>query len=268
MDADLHFASHLARQAGELLLGYFNRADNQTQLKADNSIVTAADVAADHLIKQSIQEAYPADILLSEELQTVYPKISDGTVWIIDPLDGTTNFSLGLYYWGVSIARLRDVQVELAALYFPLLDELFTARRGQGAFLNGEPIHVKPPDPGQPASFFACCGRTHRRYDVRVPYKPRILGSAAFSFCSVARGIALIGFEATPKIWDIAAVWLLVEEAGGVIESYNQDAPFPLVPGLDYSQHNFPTLAAATRGLIQKARSWIQPKADQGESKI
>ena len=126
--------------------------------------------------------------------------------------------------------------------------------------MNGEPIHVRLPDPAQPAAFFACCGNTHRNYDVRVPYKPRILGSAAFSFCSVARGRALIGFEARPKIWDIAAVWLLVQEAGGLIESYDQNAPFPLVPGLDYSQHNFPTLAAASEGLLQKARAWIRPR--------
>jgi myo-inositol-1(or 4)-monophosphatase len=260
MDANLHFASQLARQAGELLLKYFNRADNQTHLKFDRSIVTEADIAADHLIAQAIQGAYPGDNLLSEELQTVSPENVDEAVWIIDPLDGTTNFSLGLYYWGVSIARLKGNQLELAALYFPLLDELYITRRGQGAFLNNEAISVKLPDPKQPVSFFACCGHTHRRYDVRVPYKPRILGSAAFSFCSVARGIALIGFEATPKIWDIAAVWLLVKEAGGVIEGYEQDSPFPLLPGLDYSQRNFPTLAAANRELIQKARAWIQPK--------
>jgi len=260
MDADLLFASQLAHQTGKLLLSYFERPEKQTRLKLDHSIVTEADIAADQLIAHSIQQSYPGDILLSEELQTVFPEDTNSAVWIIDPLDGTTNFSLGLYHWGISIARLQNHEPELATLYFPLLDEMYTARRGQGASLNGATIHVRPPDPSQPAAFFACCGHTHRRYDVRVPYKPRILGSAAFSFCSVARGIALIGFEATPKIWDIAAAWLLVKEAGGLIMSFNQDEPFPLVSGTDYSQHNFPTLAAATEGLIQKAQTWIQPR--------
>jgi myo-inositol-1(or 4)-monophosphatase len=260
MDADLLFASQLARQAGKLLLSYFERPQKQTRLKFDHSIVTEADVTADQLIAQTIQEAFPGDSLLSEELQTTYREKANDAVWIIDPLDGTTNFSLGLYHWGVSIARVQDDQPDLAALYFPLLDEMYTARRGQGASLNGMPIHVRPPDPDLPAAFFACCGHTHKRYQVQVPYKPRILGSAAFSFCSVARGIALLGFEATPKIWDIAAAWLMVQEAGGVIECYNQDEPFPLVSGMDYSLHNFPTLAAATEPLFQKAQYWIQPK--------
>lgn len=262
MDADLQFASQLARQVGDLILSYFKRADYQTRLKQDHSIVTEADVAADHRIARSILEAYPGDVILSEELRTVYPEHADGGVWIIDPLDGTSNFSLGLCYWGVSIARLESDRHELAALYFPLLDELYTAQRGRGAFLNGEPIHVKPPDPAQPAPYFSCCGNTHRQYEVHVPYKPRILGSAIFSFCSVARGIALIGFEARPKIWDIAAVWLLVQEAGGLIESFNHETPFPLIPGQDYSRHNFPTLAAATPNLMQKARGWIKPREE------
>ena len=102
--------------------------------------------------------------------------------------------------------------------YFPLLNELYTAQRGQGAWLNGNPIHTRPPDPDQPYGFFACCSRTHRRYQISIPYKPRILGSAAYSFCMLARGAALIGMEVSPKIWDIAGAWLLVQEAGGCIE--------------------------------------------------
>jgi myo-inositol-1(or 4)-monophosphatase len=145
-------------------------------------------------------------------------------------------------------------------VYFPLLDELYTAQLGRGAFLNGEPIQVKPPTPDQPTAFFACCGRTHRHYTVSVPYKPRILGSAAYSLCAVARGAAVLGFETTPKLWDLAAAWLVLQQAGGAVETYAGSQPFPLQNGLDYSQLPYPTLFAATPGLLSRGREWIQPK--------
>jgi myo-inositol-1(or 4)-monophosphatase len=152
-------------------------------------------------------------------------------------------------------------------LYFPLVDELYTAQRGAGACLNGQPIHTRPPigrnvsAPSQPLAFFACCSRTHRRYTVNLRYKARILGSTAYTLCLVARGVALLGFEVTPKIWDLAAAWLVVSEAGGEIAAFNGSAPFPLQPRLDYARLSFPTLAAANIELAQAARSQIQPKA-------
>lgn len=260
MESPLEFANQLALQTGELLLDFYQNDGRHARTKLDRSVVTEADIAADRFISQSIQESFPNDILLSEELKPSLPHEASRAVWVIDPLDGTTNFSLGLPTWGVSIARLVDGWPEIAALNFPLLGEGYQAQRGQGAYLNNEPIHVKPPIPDQPAAFFSCCSRTHRKYTVMVPYKPRILGSAAYGLCTVARGIAVLGFEATPKIWDIAAAWLLVTEAGGVIESHAGANPFPLVPGTDYSQRDFPTLAAATQELVSRARKQLIPK--------
>ena len=138
-------------------------------------------------------------------------------MWIVDPLDGTTNYSLGLQVWGVLITRVHAGQPQVSVQYFPMLDELYTAGRGQGAWLNGTPLQPRMAEPDQPFGFFACCSRTHRRYEISIPYKPRILGSAAYSFCLLARGVALIGLEVMPKIWDIAGAWLLVQEAGGCV---------------------------------------------------
>jgi myo-inositol-1(or 4)-monophosphatase len=95
---------------------------------------------------------------------------------------------------------------------------------------------------------------------VDLRYKTRILGSASYTWCAVARGAAIIGFEATPKIWDIAAGWLLVSEAQGVIETFDASQPFPLIPGFDYRAQDFPTLAAATPELAKKAREQIRPR--------
>jgi myo-inositol-1(or 4)-monophosphatase len=259
MNPPQQFAAQLARQAGSLLMDYFKPTGTPVNLKADRSVVTAADLAADRLIADAIREAYPGDGVLSEELQTTLGE-NTSAVWVIDPLDGTTNFSLGLPIWGVCIARLVEGQPDAAAVYFPALDELYTAESGAGAFRNGEPIQVKPPIPGQPTAFFSCCTRTHRKYVVDLRYKTRILGSASYTWCAVARGAAIIGFEATPKIWDIAAGWLLVSEAQGVIETFDGAQPFPPIPGFDYRAQDFPTLAAATPELAAKAREQIRPR--------
>jgi len=153
-----------------------------------------------------------------------------------------------------------DGWTETAVLYFPSIDELFYAEQSQGAYLNGHSLNVSEHKASSPQSFFACCSRTHQRYHVSIAYKTRILGSAAYTFCAVGRGIALLGFEATPKIWDLAAAWLVVQEAGGVIEILNGSQPFPLSAGVDYPRKNFPTLAAATPELLDKARQQIVPR--------
>jgi myo-inositol-1(or 4)-monophosphatase len=265
MDAPLDFAVRTAKQAGELLQGYFRQGSLHARLKSDHSVVTEADLAADRLIEQTIHEAYPHDVLLSEELQPGFQPNAGETVWIIDPLDGTTNFSLGLQIWGVSIARVVEGYTDIAAIYFPMLGEMYTAQRGLGAYMNGERLALGTGAQPKPASFFSCCSRTFRHYQVSVPYKARILGSAAYSFCTLCRGAALVVFDATPKIWDIAGVWLVVEEAGGIIETYDGIRPFPLRPGVVYERQVFTTIAAATPELVSRARRQIRPKTQKQE---
>jgi myo-inositol-1(or 4)-monophosphatase len=262
-EASLAFAIQLAQQAGELLLSYYHSNELQPALKSDRSVVTQADLEADRLIKAVIQREYPNDSLISEEKQPdeVNPGISaDRPLWIVDPLDGTTNFSLGLHYWGVLLARLVGGWPELAVAYFPAIDELYVAQSGKGAYLNHKPLWIKPPEANRPRSFFACCSRTFRQYQVSVPYKARILGSAAYTLCSVARSTAVVGFEATAKIWDLAAGWLVVQEAGGVIETLDGSQPFPFVIGSEYTPQNFPVLAAANAEIIARTRKQILPK--------
>jgi myo-inositol-1(or 4)-monophosphatase len=178
-------------------------------------------------------------------------------VWVVDPLDGTTNFSLGLPIWGILLTRLVDGWPDLAAMYFPMLDEMYTTQRGQGAYLNGVKIEIK--QNSQPISFFACCSRTYRNYQVNIPFKPRILGSAAYNLCCVARSIAVLSFEASPKIWDIAGAWLLLQEAGGWIQTYDGSQPFPAIAALEYARLDFPVMAGATPELVQRWQREIKP---------
>jgi len=260
MTDPLKFATHLAIQAGNLLRKYYNPAGFPASIKSDRTVVTEADLAADKLLTDAIHKHYPSDEIVSEESSHHLSNI-DSPTWIVDPLDGTTNFSLGLSIWGVSIARLVKGSPELGVLYFPLISELYTTRRGEGAFLNHTPITTRAPDPKQPMSFFACCSRTFRHYSIDIPYKPRILGSATYSFCMVARGAAVIGFDATPKVWDLAAVWVLVEEAGGKIAALEGLAPFPISITEDLCKTNYPTLAAATTDVFTFGKSRIQRKS-------
>lgn len=262
-DAPLTFAIQLAMEAGKLLLSYFRSDELQAEFKQDRSLVTQADLEADRMIRAAIQQEYPGDDLLSEELQTGEANgeiPADRPIWIIDPLDGTTNFSLGLHYWGVLLARLVGGWPQQAVMYFPVIDELYTAERHGGACLNGAPLKIKAPEASRPLSFFACCSRTHRRYQVSVPYKARILGSAAYTLCAVARSTAILGFESTAKIWDLAAPWLVVSEAGGVIETLDGSQPFPLTAEVDYSKRSFPVLAAANAEVAKRAHQQIVPK--------
>jgi myo-inositol-1(or 4)-monophosphatase len=262
MSVPLDFAIQLARQAGELLVGFLQAGELSASLKEDGSLVTQADIAADRLIAAEIRNNFPDDWLMSEELQPGYPPglaASGQAVWVIDPLDGTTNFHLGLPFWGVLITRLVAGWPDTAVLYFPQINELYAAQKGQGAWLNQQPLRVRR-DQFRKLSFFACCSRTLKHYQVDIPYKTRILGCAAYTFCAVARNIARIGFEATPRIWDIAGGWLVVQEAGGQVATLDGSLPLPLRPGLDYACQSFPTLAAADAELLTWARTRIHPK--------
>jgi myo-inositol-1(or 4)-monophosphatase len=263
-DTLLDFTIQLAKEAGDLLLEYFYHTYKKISFKNDSSVVTEADLAVDQLISGELHKRLPGDQIISEELSPLIEvnnsKGMDHPTWVIDPLDGTTNFTLGLPFWGTLLTRTRFGMPSMTVMYFPLLSELYTAIDGQGGYLNQEPIHTIKDSPGATQAFFACCSRTHRNYDIKIPYKTRILGSAAYSFCMVGRGSALIGFEATPKIWDIAGPWLLVKEAGGIIESFNGNLPFPISSSVHYEDEKYPTLAAATPKLMIKARNWIQPK--------
>lgn len=259
----LEFATQLAQETGQMLLERFHSGRQKALLKADQSIVTEADFASDQLITETIHSRFPDDMIISEERQVDIPAVNaapSSAIWIIDPLDGTTNFSLGLHFWGVLLARLIDGYPELCVMYFPVVNEIYWAQKNLGAYLNNNRIRVIPPDPERPFSFFACCSRTHRKYHVQIPYKTRIFGSASYTFCTVARGAAVIGFEATPKIWDIAGAWLLLQEAGGVIRSLDDSHPFPLQFTQEHIQRYYPTLAAATPELASRASQQLKPR--------
>lgn len=253
-------AAGIAERAGALLLHHFRDEGLDSEWKADYSIVTVADVEADELIRGELTDSFPSDSILSEELAPNSASGAAARTWIVDPLDGTTNFSLGIQHWGVSIARCDAEGPDVGVLYFPALGEMYVSSRGAGATMNGKRIRVRAPSASRLVGMIACCARTPRHHHVNLPMKVRVFGSAAYTLACVARGSAAIGMETRPRIWDLAAGWCLVEEAGGVVATLDGSRPFPLRPDLAYGDLSFPVLAAASEGLATQAREQIEPR--------
>mgnify|MGYP003933488097 FL=1 len=227
-------------------------------MKSDHTLVTAADRQADKMIQDLIQEQFPGEGILSEEKATIYPESKHA--WVIDPLDGTVNFSKGLLYWGVSIAHMVDGMPHDGAIYFPMIDEMYTASRSKGAFLNGNPLSIERDLSGELFPLFVHCSRMHQQYTARIGYKKRSLGAAAYHLCLIARNTAALALESTPRIWDFAAGWLIIEEAGGAIRALGEEQPFPSQPGIDYGKKPYPILAARSTAVLAEARAGIKQK--------
>ena len=250
-------AAEIALQTGKELLISFNKGKNGGEMKPDRTLVTHADRQADQLIQGYLQEQFPGEGILSEENSTVYPATKHA--WVIDPLDGTVNYYHGLHYWGVSIAHLVDGQPQNGAIYFPVIDELYTASRGEGAHMNDRPLSMKDKPEIELFPLFVHCSRMYQRYDVRTNFKMRSLGAAAYHLCLVAKNTAILALESTPRIWDFAAGWLIIEEAGAAVRSLGIEQPFPAQPGLDYGKKSYPVLAARSDALLTEAIEGITP---------
>ncbi|MDR1727759.1 MAG: inositol monophosphatase [Acidobacteriota bacterium] len=217
----------VAREAGALLLGKF-RTRIAVERKSAIDLVTEADVAAEKLIVSRLGQAFPAHAVLAEE---GHGNAAGGAIrWIVDPLDGTTNYAHGYPWFAVSIAVEVDGEVEWGAVYHPVGDELFTARRGAGAWCNQAPLRVSAT-----ATLDDSLLVTGFPYDIRTSPRKNLAayaafavrtqgvrrsGSAALDLCQVAAG-RLDGFwERQLKPWDCAAGYLAVREAGGRVTDY------------------------------------------------
>ena len=259
----IELAKQSAVLVGNELLDHFYNGNRQGDLKPDRTLVTEADKKADLHLQQLIREVFPADGILSEEGSTTFPDNDD--VWVLDPLDGTVNFSLGLSYWGVSVAHLQGGHPKNAAVYFPVIDELYSASAGLGAEFNRNPLTSSDPPIKTQFPVFVHCSRLYRNYQVSVKYKKRSLGAAAYHLCLVPKGAAVLALESQPRIWDFAASWLIVKEAGGMIRTLGDREPFPAKLGIDYANHPFPVLAATNEETMDYAVKNISRRVKSGE---
>lgn len=226
----LNFAIQTARDAGSLLAERFGRSLRISN-KSELDLVTESDLASERLIIDRIKTHYPRHAILAEESGTSAPSevTRDEWRWIIDPLDGTTNYAHGYPCFCVSMGLEYQGRLELGVIYDPIRDEMFSAERGEGAALNGKRIHVSPtPDL---ASALLCTGFP---YDVRERGEfarhfanfimnaqgVRRDGAAALDLAYVAAGRFDGFWEEGLKPWDVAAGVLMIEEAGGRVSDY------------------------------------------------
>ena len=231
---ELEVAVAAARDAGALLRGYFGQV-RQVQYKSSVvDPVTEADRASEALIAGQLLAAFPDDQLLAEEGSGAGANVESQRVWIVDPLDGTANFMHGYPVFCVSIALRVAGDTVVGVIYDPLRDELFTAVRDQGAFLNGAPLTVSTTD--RLIGAMLCTGFAYdlQRRAENLPYWSRFIelsqavrrdGSAALDVAYVAAGRLDGYWERGIAPWDVAAGALMVAEAGGSVTSY-QGQPF------------------------------------------
>jgi myo-inositol-1(or 4)-monophosphatase len=229
--SELELAVGAAREAGDLVLRYF-RQDTPVEYKSEDQPVTEADVRADALLRERLIGARPGYGWLSEETKDAPDRLRRDRVWIVDPIDGTNSFILGIPEYVVSIALARHGRVEVGVVYNPSTDELFHAVRGGGAFRNGERIRVS----GSVGSLLASRSDLQSgEFDpLRDSWTPTPLGSTAYKMVKVADGTGAAYVSRGAKSeWDVAAADLIVEEAGGIATDaagyplrYNRPEPF------------------------------------------
>jgi myo-inositol-1(or 4)-monophosphatase len=235
MHALLNVAVMAARRGGDTLIRSLNKLDKiKVELKGRNDFVSEADRTAERAVIDTILKHYPGHAILAEESG---PRGESEFLWVIDPLDGTTNFLHGFPVFAVSVALLHKGRVEHGAVYDPLRQELFTASRGQGAQLDGHKIRVS----GCKSLDRALIGTGFPFRESGLLFEPyvnmlskamretagvRRAGAAALDLCYVAAGRLDAFWETGLSKWDIAAGALLIREAGGIISGLDGSEDF------------------------------------------
>lgn len=246
--------------------------DLQATNKADGSLVTQADQWADRELTEAIATQFPEHGVLSEETAHRFP--DNHWCWIIDPIDGTTNFTRGVPLWGISLGLLYRGTPVFGFVHLPKLEQSFHGfwvgdsglTSPGGAYLNEQPIHTSTASPS-PSHLFNLCARSTSVLKQPFPCKIRMIGVASYNILLVAAGAALGGVEATPKIWDIAAAWVILQAAGGVYVPLEPEPIFPLQVGQDYGSRPFPCLCVSRPELVPEFKplvEFIGEKASKG----
>lgn len=214
--------------AGNLIAEKFQTNFQISHKEGINNLVTEVDKQAEQLIRKIINDAFPEHGIIGEEYEIKESK--SRYKWVIDPIDGTTNFAHGLPICCVSIGILDNDQPLMGAVYNPMMNEFFFAEKGKGAFLNDQPIHVSKNAEFKKA--FLVTGFPYHHPEntkditqtfrelVRLGLPVRRLGAAAIDLCWVACGRFDGFWEYNLQPWDIAAGYLIVQEAGGKITDF------------------------------------------------
>ena len=222
--------------------------------KADGSLITSCDLWSDKTIVDGLASIAPDEGVLSEEGGKSIPNTK--AYWVVDPLDGTTNFAAGIPYWSISVARFVEGKPQSSFLIIPTLKKKFVSIKEKGVWLNNQKIEPKN---NQKTECVSLCSRSikilQKKPNSIFPGKIRLLGVSSLNLTSVAMGQTYGAIESTPKIWDIAAAWLLLEELNCSIEWLETD-PANLISGQNLSDVNFPLIACRSTEKIEILKPW------------
>jgi len=235
MSNDLDIARKAARE-GVRVIKEFKKDGFEVRQKGFHDLITDADIAAEKAILTVIAKAFPEDDILAEE-SACHDSLTDNRTWIIDPIDGTTNFAHDFPVYCVSVALWENQQPKVGVVIEVSRDEEFSAVAGEGAWLNGKAIRVSSTE--TPRDGFVGTGFPYDDLSLVDSYLGlfKILmkelqgirrpGSAAFDLCCVACGRFDGFYEYSLHIWDLAAAALIIKEAGGVITDWNGGDGWP-----------------------------------------
>ena len=200
------------------------------QKEGGGNWVSETDIALENFLIHKIKTRYPTDLIYAEESLSALKTISK-RLWIIDPLDGTTNAVEGINHCAISVAFMENGEIILGVVYDIFEKKLYWAEKGKGAFIDGKRIKITKKGL-KDSIVFIDCPYQHSDFLETEKYRVKIhkagariqtFGSAVISGLAVARGSASLYFETGLKPWDIAAIKLIIEEAGGIVRGFDGD---------------------------------------------
>ena len=245
--------AELRRLGAFQLQGFHDLRPENVRVKdagPDPSVVTRYDIESEGMLRDFVRRDFPGHSFLGEEGGN---DVRDPAhYWLADPIDGTTNFTLGIPLWGASLGYWRDGEPQLGLIYFPCFERMFTAWRGGGAHLNGARIRTSAEREYTMLNAVALHSRTHLSHTLHLRTKARILGSVVANMCYTAMG-SFMACHARAHIWDLGAGTLILEEAGAVVECA------PDLRSFDLTTHRrgLPSIT-----LFARANAHLPPLAD------
>jgi myo-inositol-1(or 4)-monophosphatase len=264
-------AKKAALEAGDHARSMREQQKFSVHLKGTRDLVTEADLECEAMILETIRKNFPDHNILSEESPLPdLASLHEGPLWIVDPIDGTTNFAHGQPCVGISIGFAYDGVRQVGVVYCPFLDELYSAVRGNGAYMNAKPISVSGATVAEKS--LICTGFPYDREKLtgllkrleRVVRKfrdLRRLGAASVDICFIANG-RLDGFYEDLKPWDAAAGLMIAEEAGAYIGHFSDPYPHTLAwaPDSDIEipeQLDASNLVVCTPGIAEELQATL-----------
>lgn len=226
------FAAELATGAGDILRAFAQHARTIETKSSNTDMVTDADTASERFLVDAIRNRRPDDGIIGEE--GTNDATTSGVQWIVDPLDGTTNFVYSIPFYAVSVGALQNGIPIAGAVYNPALDELYSASFGNGAYLNGRPLRVNPIltlEHALVATGFSYSSETRARQGaiahalLPLVRDIRRCGAAALDMCHVASGRVDAYYEHSVKPWDVTAGTIIASEAGARVTALDGGVP-------------------------------------------